>query len=194
MAGVPQSPTGFGDRHQWVRTAACGEQRLRGWSTIVLTLDRRLYDGDVAPPGPSLYRLYDGSVGAPYTLCCSHGFVCGEGGRRGQRWGLRGRCVDSCTTSLGASPPLTPSLYRLCGDVGTHYSLCCSHDFVCAGGEGEGSRGWVGRRRLRQEAVVQGAVVVRGGGEQRLGRVAAADAGGLWCRGLWCEIGCRVDI
>ena len=30
--------------------------------------------------------------GAPYTLCCSHGFVCGEGGRRGQRWGLRGRC------------------------------------------------------------------------------------------------------
>ena len=31
---------------------------------------------------------------------------------------------------------------------------------------------------------MQGAVVVRGGGEQRLGRVAAADAGGLWCRGL----------
>ena len=86
-------------------------------------------------------RLYDGSVGAPYTLCCSHGFVCGDGGRRGQRWGLRGRCVDSCTTSSGASPPLTPSLYRLCGDVGTHYSLCCSHDFVCAGGGGEGSRG-----------------------------------------------------
>ena len=26
---------------------------------------------------------------------------------------------------------------------------------------------------------------MRGGGEQRLGRVAAADAGELWCRGLW---------
>ena len=36
------------------RTAACGERWLRGWSIIVLTLDRRLYDGDVAPPGPSL--------------------------------------------------------------------------------------------------------------------------------------------
>ena len=33
--------------------------------------------------------------------------------------------------------------------------------------------------------MVQGAVVVQGGGEQRLGRVAAANAGGLWCRGLW---------
>ena len=87
-----------------------------------------------------------------------------RGGRRGQRWGLRCRCIDTCTTSSGASPPMTPSLYRLCGDVGTHYSLCCSHDFVCAGGEGEGSRGWVGRRRLRQEAVVQGALGARGGG------------------------------
>ena len=24
---------------------------------------------------------------------------------------------------------------RSSGDVGTHYSLCCSHDFVCAGGQ-----------------------------------------------------------